>query len=411
MNVADDETPPAGPATHPTPVARTNPLAREHRRTVLKVILVTHLVLALLTGVGVSVAYQQLNNNIETLPGIPDGVDRPDVVEVDGPKKPINILIMGSDTREGEGNGIDGAQASEGSDTTILLHISADRKDAYGVSLPRDALVTRPDCMMPDGEEIPGEELVMFNEAFTLGGALCTTQMFEALTDVRVDHQVVVDFNGFKDMVDAVNGVEVCLPKDVDDPEHNIFFEAGTQTLTGQQALNYVRERSVLSVTGDIGRMTRQQAFIASMINKVVSAGTLSRPDRVFSFLDAATSSLKLDKELANLPALVDLATQFRDTGLDDIRFITVPFAEYEPDPNRLVWTEDADRLWERIRNDRRLGRDFSEESIKADDPVGTASGSPSDGASPTDGTSPTPEETAAAQEQAAARLAAGLCA
>lgn len=411
MNVADDETPPAEPATHPTPVARKRPLAREHRRTVLKVILVTHLVLALLTGVGVSVAYQQLNNNIETLPGIPDGVDRPDVVEVDGPQKPINILIMGSDTREGEGNEIDGAQASEGSDTTILLHISADRKDAYGVSLPRDALVTRPDCMMPDGEQIPGEELVMFNEAFTLGGALCTTQMFEALTDVRVDHQVVVDFNGFKDMVDAVNGVEVCLPKDVDDPEHNIFFDAGTQTLTGQQALNYVRERSVLSVTGDIGRMTRQQAFIASMINKVVSAGTLSRPDRVFSFLDAATSSLKLDKELANLPALVDLAMQFKNTGLDDIRFITVPFAEYEPDPNRLVWTEDADRLWERIRNDRRLGRDFSEESIKADDPVGTASGSPSDGASPTDSTSATPEETAAAQEQAAARLAAGLCA
>ncbi|SFH77310.1 transcriptional attenuator, LytR family [Nocardioides psychrotolerans] len=411
VNVADDETPPGdAPATQPALAARKRPMEREHRRTVLRVILVTHLVLALLTGVGVSVAYQQLNGNIETLPGIPDGVDRPDAIEVEGPKQPINILIMGSDTRDCEGCAIDGEAGSEGSDTTILLHISADRKDAYGVSLPRDALVTRPDCMLPDGEEVPGEELAMFNEAFTLGGALCTTQMFEALTDVRVDHQVVVDFNGFKDMVDAVNGVEVCLPKDVDDPEHNIFFDAGTQTLTGQQALNYVRERSVLSVTGDIGRMTRQQAFIASMINKVVSAGTLSRPDRVFSFLDAATSSLKLDKELANLPALVDLAMQFKNTGLDDIRFITVPFAEYEPDPNRLVWTEDADKLWERIRNDRRLGRDFSEESIKADDPVGTASGSPST-ALPSDGSSATPEETAAAQEAAAARLAAGLCA
>lgn len=385
-------------------------MEREHRRTVLRVILVSHLVLALFTGVGVSVAYHQLNSNIETLPGIPDEVDRPDVVEVEGPRKPINILIMGSDTRDCEGCAIDGEVGSEGSDTTILLHISADRKDAYGVSLPRDALVDRPECVLPDGEKIPRERLAMFNEAFTLGGALCTTQMFEALTDIRVDHQVVVDFNGFKDMVDAVNGVEVCIPKEVDDPEHNIFFDAGTQTLTGQQALNYVRERSVLSVTGDIGRMTRQQAFIASMINKVVSAGTLSRPDRVFSFLDAATSSLKLDRELANLPALVDLAMQFKNTGLDDIRFLTVPFAEYEPDPNRLVWTAEANELWERIRNDRRLGRDFSAESIKADDPVGTASGSPSSGASPTDGSSVTPEETARAQEDAAARLAAGLC-
>ena len=386
-------------------------MQRAHRRTVLRVILVTHLVLALLTGVAVSVAYHQLNSNIETLPGIPDGVDRPTAVAIEGPRQPINILIMGSDTRDCQGCAIDGETGSEGSDTTILLHISADRKDAYGVSLPRDALVDRPDCMLPDGEKVPGEDLAMFNEAFTLGGALCTTQMFEALTDVRVDHQVVVDFNGFKDMVDAVNGVEVCIPKDVDDPEHNIFFDAGTQTLTGQQALNYVRERSVLSVTGDIGRMTRQQAFIASMINKVVSAGTLSRPDRVYSFLDAATSSLKLDRELANLPALVDLATQFKDTGLDDIRFITVPFAEYEPDPNRLVWTGEADRLWERIRNDRRLGRDFSAESIKADDPVGTASGSPADGASPSDAASSSPEETEQAQEAAAARLAAGLCA
>jgi LCP family protein required for cell wall assembly len=372
---------------------------------VLRVIVVTHLVLALLTGVGVAVGYQQLNGNIETLPGIPDEVDRPDKVEVEGPKEPLNILIMGSDTRDGEGNQIDGESGSEGSDTTILLHVSADRKDAYGVSLPRDALVDRPQCVMSDGEKIPAEELAMFNEAFSLGGPLCTVQMVEKLTDIRIDHQIVVDFNGFKEMVDAVNGVDVCIPKDVDDDEHNIHFNAGEQTLSGQQALNYVRERYVLSATGDIGRMKRQQAFIASMINKVVSAGTLSRPDRVYSFLDAATSSLMLDEELANLKALVNLALQFKNTGLDDIKFVTVPFAEYEPDPNRLVWTDEADDLWERIRNDRALGREFSDDSLSADDPVGTTSGSPSGGGSPT------ADESADAEEKAAERLAAGLCA
>ncbi|SDM61685.1 transcriptional attenuator, LytR family [Nocardioides szechwanensis] len=398
MNVADDQMPPAD-------VPATETMHPKHRRMVLRVILVTHLVLALLTGVGVAVGYQQLNGNIETLPGIPDEVDRPDKVKVEGPKQPINILIMGSDTRDGEGNQIDGESGSEGSDTTILLHISADREDAYGVSLPRDALVDRPECVMADGEKIPAEQLAMFNEAFSLGGPLCTVQMVEKLTDIRIDHQIVVDFNGFKDMVDAVNGVDVCIPKDVDDDEHNIHFDAGEQTLSGQQALNYVRERYVLSVTGDIGRMTRQQAFIASMINKVVSAGTLSRPDRVYSFLDAATSSLMLDEELANLKSLVDLALQFKNTGLDDIKFITVPFAEYEPDPNRLVWTDEADDLWERIRNDRRLGREFSGDSLSADDPVGTTSGAPSG-----DG-SPTAEESADAEAKAAERLAAGLCA
>ncbi|WP_231271524.1 LCP family protein [Nocardioides sp. cx-169] len=363
--------------------------------------MVTQLVLALLTGVGVSFAYHQLNGNIEALPAIPDEVERPDKVEVEGPKQPINILVMGDDTRNCDGCRIDREAGAGGSDTTILLHISADRRDAYGVSLPRDALVDRPECLLPDGEKVPGEKMAMFNDAYKLGGPLCTVQMVERLTDIRIDHQVVVDFNGFKDMVDAVKGVEVCIPKDVDDDKHNIHFDAGTQTLTGRQALNYVRERYVLSLTGDIGRMKRQQAFIASMINKVVSGRTLSRPDRVFKFLDAATESLQLDEELANLPALVDLAMDLRSTGLDDIKFVTVPFAEYEPDPNRLVWTEQAEDLWKRIRHDRPLGRAFSGDSLSADEPVGTPSGS----ASPGGGSAP-----GAAEERAEARRQAGLC-
>ena len=399
MGVVDDATPPDGaPATRTT--------QHQHRRTVLRVILVTHLVLALLTGVGVSYAYHRLNGNIEALPDIPGEVDRPDRVDVEGPKEPINILVMGSDSRDCEGCGIDGESGKGGSDTTILLHISADRQDAYGVSLPRDALVDRPECVLPDGERIPGEKLAFFNDAFAKGGPLCTVQMVERLTNVRIDHQVVVDFNGFKDMVDAVKGVEVCIPKDVDDDKHDIHFDAGTQTLTGRQALNYVRERYVLSLTGDIGRMKRQQAFIASMINKVVSGRTLSRPDRVYHFLDAATGSLQLDEELANLPALVDLAMDLRSTGLDDIKFVTVPFEEYEPDPNRLVWTARAEELWQRIRHDRPLGRAFSGDSLSADDPVGTPSGS----ASPSGGTAPTPEESEAAEARAEARRQAGLC-
>ncbi|MCW2851681.1 MAG: yvhJ [Nocardioides sp.] len=405
MNVADERTPPASQPVTPTTHRAMN---RTHRRTVVRVVLVTHLVLALLTGVGVAVAYHQLNGNIEALPAIPDEVDRPDAVEVEGPQQPINILVMGSDTRAGKGNQIDGESGKGGSDTTILLHISADRQDAYGVSLPRDALVDRPECVMPGGKRIPGEKLAWFNDAFSVGGPLCTAQMVEKLTNIRIDHQVVVDFNGFKGMVDAVNGVEVCIPKDVDDDEHDIHFDAGTQTLTGRQALNYVRERYVLSVTGDIGRMKRQQAFIASMINKVVSGGTLSRPDRVYSFLDAATGSLQLDEELANLPALVDLAMDLRTTGLDDIKFVTVPFAEYEPDPNRLVWTDKAEDLWKRIRNDRPLGREFDGGSVSADDPVGTPSGSPSQ---PTTDAPATPEQTERAEAKAEARLQAGLCA
>jgi len=368
-----------------------------HRNTVRRVIVISQLCLAVLTAIAVVVGYRQLNGNLGDGEAITHQVEKPDYE--DG--EPLNILVMGSDSREGEANDLETEGATdERSDTTILIHVSADRKDAYGVSLPRDAIVDRPDCMV-QGEKIPGETATLFNTAFSVGGAQCTIQTVEKLTGIYVDHFVTVDFNGFKDMVDAVNGVEVCIPKNVDDDKHNIHFDAGTQELSGQEALNYVRERYVLSVTGDIGRMTRQQAFIASMVNKVMSAGTLSRPDRIYSFLDAATQSIAVDENLDSIAKLTDLATQFRDTGLAHIKFVTVPFAEYEPDPNRLVWAPEAEALWDRIRSDSPLGEDFSEDSLSADDPVGTT-----DGPGSTSGTGGSGE---GAGEQE--RLDAGLCA
>jgi LCP family protein required for cell wall assembly len=370
------------------------PMQPHHRHTVRRVIVISQIVLAVLTAVTVLVGYQQLNGNLGDGEPITHRITKPDYK---GDGEPLNILVMGSDSREGEANDLEQeGETDERSDTTILIHVSGDRKDAYGVSLPRDAVVDRPDCMV-QGETIPGESATMFNTAFSVGGAQCTIQTVEKLTGIYIDHFVTIDFNGFKDMVDAVGGVEVCIPKAVDDDEHDIHFDAGTQELSGQDALNYVRERYVLSVTGDIGRMKRQQAFIASMVNKVMSAGTLSRPDRVYSFLDAATESIAVDDRLDSIGALADLATQFRDTGLAHIKFVTVPFEEYEPDPNRLIWTADAENLWQRIRNDQPLGEDFSENSLSADDPVGTTSGPGS----------PSPSEDTSDDQE---RLDAGLC-
>ena len=374
-------------------------MARRRRRTVLRVIITSQVCLAVLTAAAVVLAYDRLNGNLGDGEVITHSIDKPDH---EGDRGPLNVLVMGSDSREGEANDLDAEGATdERSDTTILVHVSADRQDAYGVSLPRDAVVDRPDCRV-GGETVPGEDAVMFNTAFSVGGAQCTIQTVEHLTGIYVDHFVTVDFNGFKDMVDAVGGVEVCIPKDVDDDEHDIHFDAGTQELSGQEALDYVRERYVLSATGDIGRMTRQQAFIASMVNKVMSAGTLSRPDRIYSFLDAATRSIAVDEDLDSLGALSDLASQFRDTGLARIKFVTVPFEEYAPDPNRLVWAPEAAELWERIRADEPLGEDFAEDSLSADDPVGTTDGTDGTGG----GTSGDPAGGADDQE----RLDAGLC-
>ena len=305
---------------------------------------------------------------------------------------------MGSDSRVGAGNDVDGqTDIGQRSDTTILVHVSADRKEVYGVSLPRDALVTRPDCEDEDGEVIPGGDLEIFNAAFSLGGETCTVAQVESLTGIFIDHYISIDFNGFKEMVDAVDGVTVCIPEAVDDPEHNIFFEAGTQELRGQQALNYVRERSKLSANADIGRMKRQQVFIASMINKVISAETLTKPYRVYNFVEAATQSIVPDPDLASLHKMAVLARQFRETDLDDIEFITVPFMEYEPNPNRLVWAPEAEQVWKRIIADKPLDMTLSG-IIKADDSVGTPSESASSDGEP------------GGDDAAASKRANGLC-
>ncbi|WP_182526146.1 LCP family protein [Nocardioides dongkuii] len=396
--MADDEQPPAAPApADEAPAGR----GRRPRRTVLKVVLVTQLVMAILTATTVYFVWNQLENELP--PGL--AIPRPAGMEKPEAEGPLNILVMGSDDRSCAGCGIDAEAGAGGSDTTMLLHVSADREEAYGVSLPRDAMVDRPACTTADGKRVPGERAVMFNTAFAVGGPLCTVQMVQVLTGVYVDHFIVLDFAGFQDMVDAVDGVTVCLPKEVDDPEHDIYFDAGTQELDGRQSLNYVRERTVLSATGDIGRMKRQQAFLASMVNKVMSANTLSQPTRVRAFLKAVVGSIQVDEDLDRIRDLADLAMQFRRTGLQDIKFVTVPIEEYPLDADRLQWTDDADALWKRMIADEPLGRSFSDGSISAAKPPTSESPAPS---SPS---SQSPQATEAEQQDREQALANGLCA
>jgi anionic cell wall polymer biosynthesis LytR-Cps2A-Psr (LCP) family protein len=172
----------------------------------------------------------------------------------------------------------------------------------------------------------------------------------------------------------------------VDDETGNIHLDAGTRVVRGREALDYVRVRHGISNNGDIGRMKRQQAFIASMANRVMSADTLARPDRLFKFLGAATRSLTLDEDLDSVKQLADLASEFQDIGLSNIRFITVPWDFWVEDPNRLVWAEDANRLWRQMRFDRVLSKDLSAEAIDAAQrPGSTATPDPDVTSSPTD--------------------------
>jgi LCP family protein required for cell wall assembly len=339
------------------------------RRPVLKAVAAsTAMVLLVLAG-SVFLMYRHLEGNITISQGFQQITEpRPDEVEVEGPKQPLNILILGSDTRAGQSDVLGDTPGL--SDTTILLHLSADRERAYGVSIPRDLMVPRPECQSRDGEStVPAADMAQWNDAYALGGEACTVAQFEMMSDLRVNHFVVVDFNGFKSMVDALGGVPVCVPKEVDDPIGDIYLPAGSYEVTGNQALNYVRVRHEISDNGDIGRMRRQQEFLASMVNKAVSAGTLFNPPRLLRFLNAGTKSLTTDPGLSSLRDLIGLAQEVRGIGLNRVQFFTVPFGTYEPDPNRLALADGADQLWQQLRRDVPLDRQFTQGAAKASKP------------------------------------------
>ncbi|MFC8231377.1 LCP family protein [Streptomyces sp. NPDC057287] len=313
--------------------------------------------------------YKKLDDNITTDTGAAAELkayekDRPLPIARDAQ----NILLIGSDTRSGENSeyGRDDG-GSQRSDTTILLHLAADRRSATAVSIPRDLMSEIPSCHTADGKATK-EQFAQFNWAFELGGTACTIRTVEKMTGIRVDHHMVIDFNGFKDMVDAVDGVEVCLKAPVDDDDAHLKLPAGRQELDGEEALGYVRARKSIGNGSDTERMDRQQKFLGALVNKMQSNGVLLNPTRLYPVLDAATKSLTTDPGLDSLRDLYDLVRGMRNVPTEKVQFLTVPRQAYRADRNRDELVQpDADRLFAQLRKDEPVAVVPAETSNSAD--------------------------------------------
>ncbi|MFJ8793950.1 LCP family protein [Streptomyces sp. NPDC102462] len=264
-----------------------------------------------------------------------------------------NILLIGSDTRSGDGNGAYGRDTGAGrSDTAILLHLGADRHRATAVSLPRDLMVAVPSCLRPDGGR-SAPVFAMLNSAFETGGSACAVRTVEKLTGIRIDHYAVVDFSGFKEMVDAVDGVEVCLREPVDDRAAGLRLPAGRVTLDGEQALGYVRARESLGDGSDTARVERQQQFLGALVAKTRTDDILLSPVKLYPLLEAATSALTTDPGLASLRGLYQLVRGLRNIPTEHMQFLTVPRESYLSDANRDQLVEPAaEKLFEQLRSD-----------------------------------------------------------
>ncbi|MBI0294170.1 LCP family protein [Streptomyces sp. PRKS01-29] len=320
-------------------------------------IVVSFLVL-LVAGAGW--VYFKLNGNITTFGSDGLASDRPDPNTAGQ-----NVLVIGSDSRSGDNSKLGGGTGDVGrSDTAFLLHVYADRKHAVGVSIPRDTLVDIPPCRLPDGTWTKTQKNAMFNSAFSVGqtasgNPACTQNTVEKLTGLRMDHTIVVDFDGFSRMTSAVGGVTVCLPQDVyqrdlspnRDSRGKRLFAKGVQTVSGQKALDYVRIRHGIGDGSDIGRIQRQQAFVASLLKKVKAQGF--DPTTLYPLANAATKSMTVDPGLGSAKKLMSFAMSMKNVDLHNTKFVTIPW-RYQGERVAIVQPE-AEALWADIKADRTI--------------------------------------------------------
>ncbi|WP_062078057.1 LCP family protein [Demequina globuliformis] len=274
----------------------------------------------------------------------------------------LNILLMGSDVRDGE-NGDIGGRVTGGmrNDTTIIAHVAGDRSRIDMVSVPRDMQVEIPDCTMLDGEVIPGG-YGDFNVAFSNGGrdgnpaeaAACTIHTIQQEAQLPIDHWAVIDFTGFIDMVDALDGIEIYIPQDIESSKARLSLEEGWQTLNGEEALAYARLRTaeVGDVSGsDLQRIQRQQQLLEAMVHTIFDKNLLTDATALTQFLKAASGSLTTDPELGQTDVIVSLAYSLRTMSEDDVNFSTVPWA-YTEDRLDVVATEEAPLMFDQLRAD-----------------------------------------------------------
>lgn len=307
--------------------------------------------------------YRHLNGNIDKGKRNSGESD----VEKSGPnaagQTPLNILLIGSDSRNSAENvKLGGSRDNVGSkplaDVQMLLHVSADRESASVVSIPRDTRVDIPKCVDPDtGETYPAKNTII-NETLQRGGPGCTLATWQNLTGVYIDHWMMVDFAGVVDMADAVGGVPVCVNQNVWDRPlsgqrggSGLKLKAGTHKVQGKEALQWLRTRHAWG--SDPLRAKAQHMYMNAMIRTLKEQNVFTDTGRLMGLAEAGTKALTVSEEIGTVKELYDVGMQLKSVPTNRITMTTMPWIEDPLDPNHLVAKPgDADKMWAMLRDD-----------------------------------------------------------
>ena len=270
-------------------------------------------------------------------------------------KGPINVLLIGSDSRVGLGTTKYGPEGNALADVIILLHVSEDRKNAVALSFPRDLMVSVPECPDPEsGEMYSARDMVQINATMNTGGPACTLLAIQALTGVEIPYLAMINFNGVIAMSQAVGGVDVCVAEDIDDSYTDLHLTAGEHTLIGDEALAFLRTRHGVGDGSDLSRISNQQVFLTSLVRKLKSEGALTNPFTMLKLGTAALENMTLSKSLTNISTIFGMAKEVNGVDLDKITFLKLPVYDLTGEyAGRVGLSEErANLLFEKLATD-----------------------------------------------------------
>jgi LCP family protein required for cell wall assembly len=360
------------------------------RRRIKYVLLSTSVTVSLVVAAGFGyLAYdvQHLTHNLKHTALLPPGVSEPsEAVDAFG-RSAINILLLGSDTRDSTADCSLGGACVQGGDNSgangdseMLVHLSADRSNATIVSIPRDTETDLPDCA--------GGGRGMINSALQ-DGPDCQVAAVVKLTGITIDHFVEFDFSGVVDLSTELGGVPVCVSAAVHDPDSGLTIGAGTTVVQGRQALQFLRTRHAFYDGSDLGREQATHIFMSSLLRKVKQNATLTNLSEMQSLAETVTSYTTVDDGLDGVTALLDLADDFGEVASDRVTFLTMPWDQdtNTSDPSyaaRVVEDPAAQTLFQDIKNDKSFTTAGETSVLSASSSaVPDSSGAPSPSSSP----------------------------
>ncbi|MFD9489668.1 LCP family protein [Streptomyces sp. NPDC059991] len=361
---------------------------KKGKRRILRWVASTLALLILGTAGAGYLYYQHLNGNIRKGDRSAGGSNaKKTEANADG-QTPLNVLLIGSDSRAGEenvklGGARDTADDPPRADVQMLMHVSADRKSASVVSIPRDTRVDIPSCVNPKTKKTMAATNTLINESLGRGGAGCVLDTWEKLTGVYIDHWMMVDFSGVVAMADAVGGADVCVKQNVyDGPKpkvpggSHLRLTAGTHPVKGEQALQWLRTRHAFE--SDFGRAKAQHMYLNSVIRQLKKQNAFTDTGRIMGLAETATKSLQVSRELGTVKKLYDLAMELKSVPTDRINMLTMPRIEdYKNKDHALPKPGAADALWSMLRDDKPLDKkDDGPAKQESKGPAATPAGS-----------------------------------